>query len=75
MFGKYILYISSPQHFWHQGPVSEKTIFSTDWGVGWWFRRYVSDGSGGNVSDGERCGVADEASLACCSPPAVRPSC
>ena len=31
------------------------------------------DGSGGNASDGERWGAADEASLARRSPPAVRP--
>ena len=40
--------------FWHQGPVSWKTIFPwTGWG-----------GLGGNASDGERWGEADEASLA-----------
>ena len=28
------LFNSSPQRFWHQGPVSWKTVFSTDWGLG-----------------------------------------
>ena len=46
--------------------------FSTDRGGvgrGW----QCGDGTGGNVSDGERWGATDEASLAHRSPPAVRP--
>ena len=39
-----VLYNSGPQHFWHQGLVSWKTIFPWT-GVGW------GDGSGSNVSD------------------------
>ena len=45
---------SRPQPFWHQGPVSWKTIFPRT-GVGWW---------DGNASNGERWGAADEVSLA-----------
>ena len=45
-----------PNLFWHQGPVSWKTVFSQSRGWG--------DGSGGNASDGERWGAADEAWLA-----------
>ena len=53
-----ILYTSSPQPFWHQGPVSRKTIFpQTGPGVG--------AGSGGNGSDGEWWGTADGALLTC----------
>ena len=40
--------------------------FSTD-GAGNGSGSHVSHASGGNASDGERCGVADDASLA--SPP------
>ena len=50
------MYISGPQPFWHQGPVSWKTIFPQPGGGG--------DGSGGDARDGERWGAADEASLA-----------
>ena len=50
------IYISGPQPFWHQGPVSWKTIFPRNRGWG-------GDGSGGNASDGEWWGAADEASL------------
>ena len=42
---------------WHQGLVSWKTIFPRTGLAG-------EDGSGGNASDGERWGEADEASLA-----------
>ena len=60
----YFLYTSGPQPFWHQGPVSWKTVFQwTDGGGG--------DGSGGNGSDGER--QMKLHSLARHSPPAVRP--
>ena len=52
---KYIPYISGPQPFWHQGPVSWKAIFP----------RKLGEGSGGNASDEERWRAADEASLAC----------
>ena len=45
-----------PNLFWHQGPVSWKTVFSQSRGWG--------DGSGGNASDGERWGAAGEALLA-----------
>ena len=48
---------SGPQPFCHQGPVSWKTVFPRTVGEG--------DGSGDNVSNGERWGAADEASLAC----------
>ena len=46
--------------------------FSTEVGVGWGAGEH---GSGGNVSDGEQWGAADEASLTRTppSPPAVRP--
>ena len=34
---KLLFYESGPQPFWHQGPISWKTIFFTDWdGVGGW---------------------------------------
>ena len=49
--------------FWHQGPVLWKTIFPQTGGSG--------DGSGGNVSDGER--QMKLRSLACRSPLVVRP--
>ena len=42
------LHGSGPQPFWHQGPVSWKTIFPRTGAAG------VGDGSGGNASDGER---------------------
>ena len=49
--------------------------FSTDGGGGVWWGTCsggnASDGSGGDVSDGERWGTADEALLARPSPPAV----
>ena len=51
---------SGPRPFWHQGWVSCKTIFPLTGGVG----LGRGDGSGGNASDGERFGAADEASLA-----------
>ena len=56
---------SGPQPFWHQGPVSRKTIFPRTgvWGGG--------DGSGGSAGDGER--QMKLRSLARRSPPAARP--
>ena len=42
-----LLYTSGPQSFWHQGPVSQKTIFPWTGGGG-------GNGSGGNASDGEQ---------------------
>ena len=48
---------SGPQHFWHQGQVSWKTIFPRmELGGG-------GEGSGGNASNGDWWGEADEASL------------
>ena len=52
-----ITYISSPQPFWHQGPVLWQTVFPQPGGGG------VGEGSGGNASDGEWWGVTGEASL------------
>ena len=53
-----------PQPFWHQEPVSWKTIFpQTGGGKG--------DGWGGNASDGER--QMKLGSLARRSPPSVQP--
>ena len=49
-------YGSGPQAFWHQRLVSWKTISPRKTGG--------RDGSGGNVSDGEQWGAADEASPA-----------
>ena len=62
-------YISGPQHFWHQGPVSWKTILPwMGWGRG-------GGDSGSDASDGEQWGVLDEASphLLLCSPVPNRP--
>ena len=42
--GKNMDYFSGPQPFWHQGPVSWKTIFPRGRG---------RDGSGGNAGNGE----------------------
>ena len=68
-FSLIVLYVNSPQPLWHQGPVSWKTIFPWNRGGGRW-----GDGSGGNASNGEQWGAADEAfSLAHRSPPAVWP--
>ena len=53
------LWCNGPQPFWHQGPVSWKTFFPLAW-----MRVGVGNGSGGDVSDGERWGAADEALLA-----------
>ena len=57
---------SGPQPFWHQGPVSWKTIFPRTGKGGRW-----RNGSGGNASDGER--QMKLHSLASLSPPAVQP--
>ena len=57
-------YSGGPQPFWHQGPVSWKTVFpQTEGGRG--------ACSGGNASDRER--QMKLRSLAHCSPPAVHP--
>ena len=59
----HVISSSGPQPFWHQGPVSWKTLFPWMAGVG--------DGSGGNVSDGE--GQMKLRWIAHRSPPAARP--
>ena len=56
-------YLNGPQPFWHQGPLSWKTIFPQTGGR--------EDGSGGNASAGER--QMKLHSLTRCSPPAVLP--
>ena len=68
---------SGPQHFWHQGPVSWKTIFPWTGGVGDGSSSNASDGrdgSGGNARNGELWEQQMKlCSLACCSPPAMWP--
>ena len=51
-----ITYDSNPQPFLHQGAVSWKTVFP-------WMGPGGGDGSGSNVSDGERWGATHEALL------------
>ena len=53
---------SGPQPFWHQEPVSWKTIFPQT-GPGGGGGESGDSGSDGNVSNGERWGAANETSL------------
>ena len=59
-----MLYISGPQPFWHQGPVSWKTIFPQTGG----------GGVGGDGSSGDGWWQMKTRSLARRSPPAVQPA-
>ena len=73
-----VTYGSGPQPFWHQGPVSWKTVFPQTRGRGGGGRVCSGgnasdggDGSGGNASNGEQ--QMKLRSLTRHSPPAVRP--